>query len=77
MTENYTTLSNVYSMGLVKSKLQGVLIGSFSTMPTASQSYLGQVIVFTGTSTEDYTQNHTYQCISDGEEGYFWNDITA
>lgn len=39
----------------------------FSTMPTASEDYLGAVVIYTGATTNTYTHGYTYECVSDGE----------
>lgn len=77
MTENYTTLSNVYSMGSIKSKMQGLLVGSLDTMPTASQAYVGQAVLYTGQTSSPYSQNHIYVCQETDTDTYSWVEVSG
>lgn len=40
----------------------------FSTMPTASEDNLGQVVQYLGESTQTYTQGTSYKCVAHEEE---------
>lgn len=48
----------------------------YTTMPTASDGYLGNLVFFTGT-TGVYTHGHVYECVSSGGETptYSWVEI--
>jgi len=46
----------------------------FSTMPTASSTNVGQIIQYTGETTQDYTNGYFYKCVAKGTdpETYAW-----
>lgn len=48
----------------------------FSTMPTASNDYLGKVVQFIGTTDSTYTKGHFYECVYDGVSTYSWSEIS-
>lgn len=48
----------------------------YSTMPTASSSNVGQIIQYTGTTTNDYTNGYFYECIEDNNV-YSWENINV
>ena len=57
---NYTHLNNVVVQGYVESSTQGKLIGSFETMPAATDMNKGQVVLYMGTTTSTYTKGKYY-----------------
>ena len=72
----YTNLSSVSTDGVVESTMQGVLLGSFATMPTASASNAGCIVLYTGATIGDYTQDRFYQCVNNSGT-YSWVQITV
>ena len=59
---NYVTSANLATLLAEKQdKMQ------FSTMPTASEDYLGKTVQYVGRTTATYTHNYFYECVSDGE----------
>lgn len=67
---NYTTLNEVNT--LIEANAT-----QYSTMPTASEDTIGQIIQYTGTTTGNYVTGHFYICISNGgnPETYSWEQI--
>ena len=60
LMSNYTHLNNVVVQGYVESSTQGKLIGSFETMPAATDMNKGQVVLYMGTTTSTYTKGKYY-----------------
>lgn len=58
--ENYTHFSSLRVQGVVESSIQGKLLGSFDTMPMASALNSGQIILYTGATTGEYTKGKYY-----------------
>lgn len=52
-------------------------INKYSSMPTASADYLGQIAQFTGTTDATYTHGYIYECVSDGGNPatYSWTAV--
>lgn len=48
----------------------------YSTMPTAGESYLGQIVQYTGTTDTTYTNGYFYICTTDGSS-YNWENINV
>lgn len=67
-----TYLSGISASGKVTSTAQGVLMGSFDTMPTASEANLGVTVLYTGPSTGDFVINTIYKCTTTGPGLYAW-----
>jgi len=67
-----TYLSGISASGKVTSTAQGVLMGSFDTMPTASEANLGVTVLYTGPSTGDFVINTVYKCTTMGPGLYAW-----
>lgn len=59
----YTHLNNISAQGSISSSAQGKLIGSFSTLPAASEINKGQIVLYTGES-GTYIKGKYY--VSDG-----------
>lgn len=76
MTDRYTDYENVNVRGSIKSTKQGIVVGSLTTMPTASQEYVGQIIVYKGATTQNYTTNRSYECQEVSTGVYAWVDST-
>ena len=72
----YTDYIDINVKGHIESSKQGLLIGSLSTMPVASQSYVGQTIVYTGTTTQSYVKDRSYRCEEVSTGVYSWVDCT-
>lgn len=49
----------------------------FSTLPTASAALVGKVYQYVGVTTQDYTHNYWYECVSDGQStpAYSWERV--
>jgi len=49
----------------------------YDTMPEAGEDNLGQIIQYTGTTTQDYTNGYFYTCVSDGGDPatYSWENV--
>lgn len=64
-------LSNYYTKGETIAKL--------TTMPTASATNLGMIVLYIGTTSGNYTTNRFYRCVSDGESTptYSWENINV
>ena len=71
----YTNLSNESVDGVIESSIQGLLLGSLSTMPTASEKYEGCIVLYIGT-TGTYTNSRFYQCTKSGST-YSWTELTV
>ena len=48
----------------------------FSTMPTASSSYVDEIVQFTGTTTSSYTNGYFYKCVNNGGT-YEWQQLNV
>lgn len=72
---SYRSLSSINSEGKVSSRLQGDLLGSFTTMPTASAEYLGQTVLYKGATASGYVKNKMYTCIQSGNS-YLWQLVS-
>ena len=71
----YTNLSGMSADGVIESTIQGVLLGSFATMPTAGASYVDCVVLYIG-ATGTYTNNRFYKCVNNSGT-YSWTEITV
>lgn len=51
----------------------------FSTMPNASEDYLGKTVQYVGVTDATYTHNFFYECVSDGETvpTYSWENVSV
>lgn len=49
-------------------------IPQYEIMPTATESFGGQVVQFIGTNTSDYTHGYFYECVPQSS-GYIWKNI--
>ena len=77
---NYNSLSGFKVDGSVESSVQGKLLGSFTTMPTADASNLGATVLYQGATTASYTQGSLYKCIMEVVEGintYRWDKVNV
>lgn len=74
--ERYTDYDNINVQGHIQSSTQGRLVGSFQQMPVAQEKYLGQIIVYTGTTDQDFTNNRSYQCKEVSAGVFQWVDVT-
>ena len=60
----YMDYSESFSVqGRMSSLRQGLLLGSFSTMPTADATNLGCIVLYIGETTASYTNNRFYRCV--------------
>ena len=73
---SYNDISSLNVDGVVESSMQGKLIGSFDTMPTASADYLGLTVQYIGTTSASYTQDAFYRCVQNGS-AYEWQKVTT
>lgn len=60
----YTHLSSISVQGAVESSAQGKLIGSFTALPAPSELNKGQIVLYMGETTSNYTKGKYYT--SDG-----------
>lgn len=77
---NYNSLSGFKVDGSVESSVQGKLLGSFTTMPTADASNLGATVLYQGATTASYTQGSLYKCVMEVVEGintYRWDKVNV
>lgn len=56
----YTHLSSISVQGAIDSLAQGRLIGSFSELPAPSTLNQGQIVLYTGATTSEYTKGKYY-----------------
>lgn len=77
-TDLNTALANYYT----KNEVNGLLankqdIVQYSTMPTASESLLGKIVQYVGTTDSTYTNGYFYKVVSDEEETptYSWENV--
>lgn len=56
----YTHLSSISVQGAIDSSAQGRLIGSFSELPAPSTLNQGQIVLYTGATTNEYTKGKYY-----------------
>lgn len=63
MTETRKVLVDLDTDGKIESSVQGLYIGSFSVMPTASQTNVGCTILYNG-NTGTYIKDTYYTCIN-------------
>lgn len=62
----YTNISGVACDGVMESSVQGILLGSMSSLPTADETNVNCVILYTGATTGTLTQNRFYKCTLNG-----------
>lgn len=74
---SYSDISPIDVDGTVSSSIQGMLIGSLATMPTASADYDGITVQYTGATSGGYVHNAFYRCGSNGQGGYAWTKVTS
>ena len=71
----YSKLSSFDVRGRISSSTQGMVMGTFETMPVPSNSYYGLVVQYLGDSTSEFLKNHLYKCKY--FEGVFsWEDVS-
>lgn len=58
-----------------KTDVVGEIMGSVSTMPTASADLEGRVVCYTGTTTADYIQDAFYKCVETATDTYGWIEV--
>lgn len=64
--------------GLVSTNVQDAIdeaVIQFSTMPTASATYSGKVVQYTGNTTSTYTKGHFYECV-ENSGSYSWSEVS-
>lgn len=67
-TNNAEFTNKKYVDDQVKTK-----ITQYSTMPTASSTYLDKIVQFIGTTDVNYTNGYFYKCVSDGQDPATYN----
>ena len=60
--------------GVIESSVQGFMVGTMASLPTASAVNLGCITLYTGPSENGLTNNRFYKCILDGGV-YLWTLI--
>ena len=71
----YTNYSKLEVDGTISSSVQGELIGTFTTMPTASALNEGKTIYYTGATSGNYVQNTFYTCVNNSGT-YTWTSAS-
>ena len=74
--DEYYKKTETYNQTEIDNLISGVEV-QYDTMPTASSSNLGQVVQYTGSTTQTYTNGYFYKCISDGGDPatYSWSQL--
>lgn len=68
----YTNLSGISADGVIESSIQGAMVGTVTTMPTASAANLGLTVMYTGATVNGYVKNTLYTCVQNGSS-YSWS----
>ena len=71
----YTNYSKLEVDGTISSSVQGELIGTFTSMPSASALNEGKTIYYTGATSGNYVQNTFYTCTKSGST-YSWTSAS-
>lgn len=71
----YTNYSKLEVDGTISSSVQGELIGTFTSMPSASARNEGKTIYYTGATSGNYVQNTFYTCTKSGST-YSWTSAS-
>jgi len=73
-----TDLTDYYNKNEVDGLVEGITT-QYNTMPTASQDNEGQIVQYTGTTDNNYTNGYFYVCVSDGQDPatYSWDNINV
>lgn len=71
----YTNYSKLEVDGTISSSVQGELIGTFTSMPSASALNEGKTIYYTGATSGGYVQNTFYTCTKSGST-YSWTSAS-
>lgn len=73
---NYTNYSSVAVDGIISSSSQGLMMGTVTTMPTATAARDGCVVYYIGADTATYTQDTWYRCKESETPGtYEWEEL--
>lgn len=51
------------------------IINKATSLPAASASNAGQVYMYDGADTEDYTHGYIYECVTDDNTTYYWKQM--